>query len=73
MAFCWRPRSPAAPCKPCSKTPIFRRSVFPTILKAMAFAPQGLPRISEWKKKIGKIPSSAEATSLNGLSKIVQA
>jgi thiamine-phosphate pyrophosphorylase len=22
----------------------------------MAFAPQGLPRISEWKKKIGKIP-----------------
>jgi thiamine-phosphate pyrophosphorylase len=22
----------------------------------MAFAPQGLPRITEWKKKIGKIP-----------------
>jgi thiamine-phosphate pyrophosphorylase len=30
--------------------------VYPTILKAMAFAPQGLPRITEWKKKIGKIP-----------------
>jgi thiamine-phosphate pyrophosphorylase len=30
--------------------------VYPTALKAMAFAPQGLPRITEWKKKIGKIP-----------------
>ena len=30
--------------------------VYPTILKAMLFAPQGLPRITEWKKKIGKIP-----------------
>ena len=30
--------------------------VYPTILKAMAFAPQGLPRITEWKKKIGKVP-----------------
>jgi thiamine-phosphate pyrophosphorylase len=30
--------------------------VYPTIVKAMAFAPQGLPRITEWKKKIGKIP-----------------
>jgi thiamine-phosphate pyrophosphorylase len=30
--------------------------IYPTILKAMAFAPQGLPRITEWKKKIGKIP-----------------
>lgn len=30
--------------------------VYPTILKAMAFAPRGLPRITEWKKKIGKIP-----------------
>ncbi len=30
--------------------------IYPTILKAMAFAPQGLPRIAEWKKKIGKIP-----------------
>lgn len=30
--------------------------IYPTILKAMAFAPQGLPRITEWKKKIGEIP-----------------
>jgi thiamine-phosphate pyrophosphorylase len=30
--------------------------IYPTILKAMAFAPQGLPRITEWKKKTGKIP-----------------
>ncbi len=30
--------------------------IYPTILKKMAFAPQGLPRIAEWKKKIGNIP-----------------
>jgi thiamine-phosphate pyrophosphorylase len=30
--------------------------IYPTILKEMAFAPQGLPRIAEWKKKIGNIP-----------------
>jgi thiamine-phosphate pyrophosphorylase len=30
--------------------------IYPTILKAMAFAPQGLPRLAEWKQKIGKIP-----------------
>ena len=30
--------------------------VYPTVLKAMAFAPQALPRLTEWKKKIGKIP-----------------
>jgi thiamine-phosphate pyrophosphorylase len=30
--------------------------IYPTILKQMAFAPQGLPRIAEWKKKIGSIP-----------------
>jgi thiamine-phosphate pyrophosphorylase len=30
--------------------------IYPTILKAMAFAPQGLPRLAEWKKKIGGIP-----------------
>jgi thiamine-phosphate pyrophosphorylase len=30
--------------------------VYPTALKAMAFAPQGLSRLAEWKKKIGKIP-----------------
>jgi len=30
--------------------------IYPTVLKAMAFAPQGLPRIKEWKRKIGTIP-----------------
>ncbi len=30
--------------------------IYPTILKKMAFAPQGLERIGEWKKKIGAIP-----------------
>jgi thiamine-phosphate pyrophosphorylase len=30
--------------------------IFPTTLKAMRFAPQGVPRISEWKKRVGKIP-----------------
>jgi thiamine-phosphate pyrophosphorylase len=30
--------------------------IYPTILKAMALAPQGLPRLAEWKKKIGDIP-----------------
>jgi thiamine-phosphate pyrophosphorylase len=30
--------------------------IYPTILKAMAFPPQGLPRLKEWKTKIGKLP-----------------
>ncbi len=30
--------------------------IYPTVLKQMAFAPQGLPRIAEWKKKIGDVP-----------------
>ena len=30
--------------------------IYPTILKVMAFPPQGLPRVAEWKKKIGAIP-----------------
>ncbi|MGH6799148.1 MAG: thiamine phosphate synthase [Roseiarcus sp.] len=30
--------------------------IYPTILKAMAFAPQGLERIGEWKRRIGGIP-----------------
>jgi thiamine-phosphate pyrophosphorylase len=30
--------------------------IFPTTLKAMRFAPQGIPRITEWKKRIGDIP-----------------
>src|SRR5947208_12950702 len=30
--------------------------IFPTTLKSMRFAPQGIPRISEWKRRIGNIP-----------------
>src|SRR5215472_9378319 len=30
--------------------------IFPTTLKSMRFAPQGIPKISEWKKRVGKIP-----------------
>jgi len=30
--------------------------IYPTILKAMAFPPQGLPRLKEWKTKIGRLP-----------------
>jgi thiamine-phosphate pyrophosphorylase len=30
--------------------------IFPTTLKVMRFAPQGLARISEWKQRIGGIP-----------------
>jgi len=30
--------------------------IFPTTLKSMRFAPQGIPRISEWKKRVGNIP-----------------
>jgi thiamine-phosphate pyrophosphorylase len=30
--------------------------IYPTILKAMPFAPQGLARIGEWKRLIGKRP-----------------
>lgn len=30
--------------------------IFPTRLKAMPFAPQGLARISEWKQRMGPIP-----------------
>jgi thiamine-phosphate pyrophosphorylase len=30
--------------------------IYPTILKAMEFAPQGLERIGEWKRRIGAIP-----------------
>ena len=30
--------------------------IYPTRLKAMAFAPQGLERIGEWKRRIGAIP-----------------
>ncbi|WP_316188655.1 thiamine phosphate synthase [Bradyrhizobium sp. SZCCHNS1054] len=30
--------------------------IFPTTLKAMRFAPQGIPKITEWKRRIGDIP-----------------
>jgi thiamine-phosphate pyrophosphorylase len=30
--------------------------IYPTRLKAMAFAPQGLERVGEWKKRIGALP-----------------
>jgi thiamine-phosphate pyrophosphorylase len=30
--------------------------IYPTILKAMPFAPQGLARIGEWKRRVGAIP-----------------
>jgi thiamine-phosphate diphosphorylase len=30
--------------------------IYPTLLKVMAFAPQGLDRIGEWKRRIGAVP-----------------
>ncbi|HXT06617.1 MAG TPA: thiamine phosphate synthase [Roseiarcus sp.] len=30
--------------------------IYPTILKAMPFAPQGLARIGEWKRRVGELP-----------------
>src|SRR5712672_3696005 len=30
--------------------------LFPTTLKSMRFAPQGIPKITEWKKRVGRIP-----------------
>ncbi|MGJ4994160.1 thiamine phosphate synthase [Bradyrhizobium sp. HKCCYLS3077] len=30
--------------------------IFPTTLKAMRFAPQGIPKISMWKQRVGDIP-----------------
>ncbi|WP_315781930.1 thiamine phosphate synthase [Bradyrhizobium sp. SZCCHNPS1003] len=30
--------------------------IFPTTLKAMRFAPQGVAKITEWKKRVGNIP-----------------
>jgi thiamine-phosphate pyrophosphorylase len=30
--------------------------IFPTTLKSMRFAPQGIARITEWKKRVGPIP-----------------
>jgi thiamine-phosphate pyrophosphorylase len=33
--------------------------IFPTTLKSMRFAPQGIAKISEWKKRIGSLPLAA--------------
>jgi thiamine-phosphate pyrophosphorylase len=30
--------------------------IYPTTLKAMPWAPQGLPRIAEWKRRVGRRP-----------------
>ena len=30
--------------------------IYPTTLKSMRFAPQGVPKIGEWSKRVGKIP-----------------
>ena len=30
--------------------------IFPTTLKSMRFAPQGIPKITTWKKRVGAIP-----------------
>jgi thiamine-phosphate pyrophosphorylase len=30
--------------------------IFPTTLKSMRFAPQGIAKIAEWKKRVGSIP-----------------
>jgi thiamine-phosphate pyrophosphorylase len=30
--------------------------IFPTTLKSMRFAPQGIAKIAEWKKRVGEIP-----------------
>ena len=30
--------------------------IYPTTLKAMRFAPQGIDRITEWKRRIGTVP-----------------
>ncbi len=30
--------------------------IFPTTLKSMRFAPQGIPRITEWKKRVDALP-----------------
>ena len=30
--------------------------IFPTTLKSMRFAPQGIAKITEWKKRVGDIP-----------------
>jgi thiamine-phosphate pyrophosphorylase len=38
--------------------------IYPTRLKTMAFAPQGLQRIGEWKRRVGAVP----VVAIGGLS-----
>ena len=40
--------------------------IYPTILKAMAFAPQGLARIGEWKRLVGKRPAGRHRRHQSG-------
>ena len=48
--------------------------IYPTILKAMTFGPQGLPRLAEWKQKIGKIPLvGIGGISLERVAKVLDA
>jgi thiamine-phosphate pyrophosphorylase len=30
--------------------------IYPTVLKAMSWAPQGLDRITDWKRRVGQVP-----------------
>ena len=46
----WQPRLRAKP------DYVALGPIFPTTLKSMRFAPQGIPKITEWKKRIGDIP-----------------
>ncbi|HEY8033710.1 MAG TPA: thiamine phosphate synthase, partial [Methylocella sp.] len=48
--------------------------IYPTILKQMAFAPQGLLRITEWKTKTGSIPLVAiGGITLERAARVLQA
>ena len=40
--------------------------IYPTILKAMAFAPQGLERIGEWKRRVSEHPSGRDRRAQRG-------
>lgn len=40
----------------CSPDYVALGPIYPTVLKVMAFAPQGLPRIGEWKRRVGERP-----------------
>jgi thiamine-phosphate pyrophosphorylase len=41
----------------CAQSPtISLGPIFPTMLKSMRFAQHGIPKITEWKKRVGDIP-----------------